>query len=153
MRGINPDESGVLQEAHLNKEMYKMLRTISYIVFSFFLAFELAHAAEPTEQDSLKILKASLDSWVFGDSPEKFAAEHPILVAYDAVDFLRRSVLLRYDIVASRNKCGDNKKECIRFEHSVVLTFTSKGGQEIKKSSVYSVSKIGDKWVIRGSEK
>ncbi len=109
-----------------------------------------AATPEADRQDkALQKLKAGLDSWVFGDSPDRFKKSHPDILFPDA-DWLTRTVLLRYEIGPVRTvKNG-------RVEVAVTLVFQSRAGTEIKQSKTYTVSPPNEKsddtvWTVFGS--
>lgn len=97
-----------------------------------------------TESVARNKLKEALDSWVFGDDPELFRIKHPD-VNFSDMDWGVRTVLLRYEITSARKCKTYSKPGEDRFEFSVVLSFQSRAGTELKQSKKYEVSRPSGK--------
>lgn len=122
------------------------------IVFIFFMG--AAHAATANKVDATKALKSALDSWVFGDSLAIFKEKHPDIEFLDLKDILRENILLRYEIVGTRQQsCEyDNKNYNHQgFEFSTIMSFSGRNGKEIKQRHIYSVCNRGG-WVVFGEK-
>ena len=94
-----------------------------------------AAASTPNKEDVAKEkLKTALDAWVFGDSVEKFAKDHPEYSGPPPIhDWMSKKVLMRYEIGACRFE-----NSCYKFV--VTHVFQSEGGTEIKESVIYWVT-------------
>lgn len=102
-----------------------------------------APTGEVTEAQAKDKLKIALDSWVFGDSREKFEKDHPDIYFQPSKtrDLYKP---LRYEVQAAR------KSGKAAYEFSVLLEFQSKAGTEIKETVKYEVDAhgTGGKWDI-----
>ena len=122
---------------------------------------------ESEDQDAIKansLLKASLDSWVFGDSKETWKQTHPDVAVFDERGSIRpfgldhdhlrpvgsfpRVKLLKYEIGMSR---GGEKKpgvDYVSYEFVVTLHAQDSQGNDIKRNQNYSVSRLKKRWTI-----
>lgn len=111
----------------------------------------------PAEADTLAMLKMALDSWVFGDSLDKWKADHPDVTFNDIPCILRDKVLLRYEVGAARAKEDVSQKghKLGGTEYAVALVFSSRAGTELKESRVYQVFRVKDtnSWTVTGMSK
>ena len=94
------------------------------------------------EAEAKAKLKLALDSWVFGDTLEKFQKDHPDIMVGVRLHSLDK--LTRYEIGAGREKSPTS------FEFAVTHVFESKAGTDIKHSGTVTVAKLSDKWFIQG---
>ena len=95
-----------------------------------------------SEEEARKQLKAALDSWVFGDSHERFNKNNPQISVFTLPGY-NYEKLLRYEIGATRATSTG-------FEFALILIYESKAGTEIKKGCNCTVSLMSDKWWIAG---
>jgi predicted Zn finger-like uncharacterized protein len=101
-----------------------------------------ASSSRPTEEEARSKLKLALNSWVFGDSPEKFRTDHPTIRLGVRLHGLDK--LARYDIGAAR-------QTALGYEFAVTHVFENKAGQEIRRSGKVAVARFeGDQWFIQG---
>ena len=123
----------------------------------------------PTTEDqdatrAKELLKASLDSWVFGDSEQAWKQSHPNVLIIDERGSIRpfdlssdqtrpagsypRIKLLEFEIGMSR---GGEKKpglDFVSYEFVVTLHAQDQQGNDIKRNQNYSVSRMQGKWTI-----
>ena len=100
---------------------------------------------EDKEAQARAKLRLALDSWVFGDSITRFEAAHPD-IHFGDYDWVLTKVLQRYEMGAAR-PYGSG------YEISVILTFESQAGTEIRRTAKYTVlppAGPGSKWTILG---
>ena len=97
-----------------------------------------------TEADARAVLKATLDSWVFGDTLEKFEQDHPGIHFFDT-SRITKKMIGRYEI-------GNARKEGRTFEFLVTLTFKEDAG-DVNRSGSYLVLKDATGWSITGGAK
>lgn len=102
-------------------------------------------------------LKTCLDAWKFGDSETTIKASHKIdFMGHWEPGTLGLPQLLDYSIGQGRpaeDTTLEGKK--VSFQEFVVnLTYTTKGGTEVKRSQIFSVRDMNDgTWLITAREK
>ena len=100
-------------------------------------------AAKPSgEAEAKEKLKLALDSWVFGDTLEKFHKDHPDIRVGVRLHSLDK--LTRYDIGTGRERSPTS------YEFTVTHVFESRAGTDIKRSGTVTVAKLSDKWFVQG---
>lgn len=102
------------------------------------------------ESQAKQVLKAALDSWIFGDTLDQFEKKHPGYNFIEPKWSISQVVLLRYEIGLGRAEGPSDMPPGVKgYEFAVVLVFQSQAGMEIKENRRYAVRTKDDKaWTV-----